>query len=89
MLNVTRLPVVATYPSGARLAFCATPTIMSNINFIPGRDIPNMVSVQLPEDRTIDFYTAHAGNGQTNLKVDLVGYVGGPRLIRTRVGGDP
>ncbi len=53
------------------------PPIMSNINFIPGRDIPNMVIVQLPPGRTIDFYTAYSGSGHTDLKVDLIGYIGG------------
>jgi hypothetical protein len=50
---------------------------MSNINFIPGRDIPNMVVVQLPADRMIDFYTVFAGYGTTDLKVDLIGYIDG------------
>ena len=49
--------------------------VMSNINFIPGRDIPNLVIVQLPADRTIDFYTSYAGIGHTDLKVDLIGYI--------------
>jgi hypothetical protein len=54
------------------------PPIMSNLNFIPGRDIPNMVIVQLPPGRTIDFYAAYGGYGQTDLKVDLIGYIAAP-----------
>jgi len=55
-----------------------TPPNTSNLNFIPGRDIPNMVIVQLPEDRTIDFYTAYAGFGSTDLVVNIIGYVTAP-----------
>ena len=61
-----------------RRALITPPPVMSNINFIPGRDIPNMVIVQIPPGRTIDFYTAYAGTGRTDLKVDLIGYIGEP-----------
>jgi hypothetical protein len=53
-----------------------SPPDTSNINYIPGRDIPNMITVQLPADRTIDFYSVNGGvNTFTNLVVDVIGYI--------------
>ena len=82
VLNVTAVQPtnfghIRVYPDTNGLG-TTTPPVMSNINFIPGRDIPNMVIVQLPQGRTIDFYTAYAGTGRTDLKVDLIGYIKAP-----------
>jgi len=77
VVQPTNFGHIRVYPDTNGLG-TTTPPIMSNINFIPGRDIPNMVIVQLPPNRTIDFYTAYAGTGRTDLKVDLIGYIGAP-----------
>ncbi len=77
VVQPTNFGHIRVYPDTNGLG-TTTPPIMSNINFIPGRDIPNMVIVQLPPGRTIDFYTAYSGSGQTNLKVDFIGYIGAP-----------
>jgi hypothetical protein len=67
------------YPDTNGLGTTPPPT-MSNLNFIPGRDIPNMVIVQLPPNRTIDFYTVFAGPGRTDLVVNIIGYIHGGAL---------
>jgi uncharacterized protein YkwD len=36
-----------------------------------------MITVQLPTDRTIDFYNVQGGSNTTNLVVDVIGYIGG------------
>jgi hypothetical protein len=81
VLNVTAVQPtnfghIRVYPDTNGLG-TTTPPIMSNLNFIPGRDIPNMVIVQLPADRKIDFYTVLGGNGRTDLVVNIIGYIGG------------
>ena len=82
VLNVTALGPsnrghIRVYPDTNGLGTTPPPDA-SNLNFIPGRDIPNMVVVQLPANRTIDFYTAYAGTGNTDLAVDLIGYITQP-----------
>jgi hypothetical protein len=51
------------------------PPATSNINYIVGRAIPNLVVVQLPPNRTINFYNDQSNNGTTHLLVDIVGYI--------------
>lgn len=48
------------------------PPDTSTLNYIPGRDIPNMVMVQLPADRQVNFYSV---SSTTDLVVDVIGYV--------------
>lgn len=51
------------------------PPDTSNLNYIPGRDIPNMVVVQLPADRRVNFYSV---NSTTDMVVDVIGYIKAP-----------
>jgi hypothetical protein len=81
VLNVTAVRPsnyghIRVYPDTNGLGTTPPPT-MSSLNFIPGRDIPNMVIVQLPADRRIDLYTAYSGPGRTDLVVNIVGYIKG------------
>ncbi len=82
VLNVTAVQPtnfghIRVYPDTNGLG-TTTPPNASNLNFIPGRDIPNMVIVKLPADRTIDLYTAYAGTGRTDLVVNIIGYIAAP-----------
>ena len=49
----------------------------STINYVPGRDIPNMVVVALPANGEVGFYSDQPATGIVHLVVDVVGYVGG------------
>ncbi len=76
ILNVTAVQPssfghLRVYPDTAGTGNTSPPDV-STLNYIPGRDIPNMVVVQLPADKIIQFYSAAAS---TDLVVDLVGYV--------------
>lgn len=51
-----------------------SPPDTSTINYVPGRDIPNLVIVALPADRAINFYNVQGAGNSTNLVVDVVGY---------------
>jgi hypothetical protein len=52
------------------------PPNASVINYIPGRAIPNMVIVQIPPDRKIDFYNNQGlPTSRTDLIVDVIGYI--------------
>jgi hypothetical protein len=58
-----------------------TPPLASNLNYIPGRAIPNMVIVQIPPDRKIDFYNNQgASSSRTDLIVDVIGYIAAPTI---------
>lgn len=48
------------------------PPNTSSLNYIPRRDIPNMVVVEIPADRRINFYSV---NATTDMVVDVIGYV--------------
>lgn len=79
ILNVTAvqpesLGHLRVYPDTAGDGATAPPET-STLNYIPGRDIPNMVVVQLPADRRVDFYSV---SSTTDMVVDIVGYIQGP-----------
>ncbi|MEZ0449498.1 IPT/TIG domain-containing protein [Cellulomonas sp. ICMP 17802] len=44
------------------------------INYIPGRDVPNMVVVDLPENGRVDFYS-DTFSGPVDVAVDVLGYL--------------
>jgi subtilisin family serine protease len=58
------------------------PPNASNLNYIPGRAIPNMVIVQIPTDgRKIDFYNNQGlSSSRTHLIVDVIGYIDTPPI---------
>ena len=45
--------------------------VASNLNFVPGQTVPNLVVVRIPASGVIDFYN-HAGT--TDVLADIVGY---------------
>jgi len=51
------------------------PPNASSINYIPGRDIPNLVVVGLPAERFIDIYSDQPEGGTVDLAIDYVGYL--------------
>jgi hypothetical protein len=51
------------------------PPNASSINYIPGRDIPNLVVVGLPAERFIDVFSDQPDGGTVDLAFDFVGYV--------------
>ena len=51
------------------------PPDVSSINYVPGRDIPNLVVVALPESGIVNLYSSMAPGGSVHLAVDVVGYV--------------
>lgn len=53
------------------------PPAASQINYIPGRDIPNLVVVGVPADGRITFYSDQIAGGAVNLAVDVIGYTTG------------
>ncbi|WP_298459670.1 S8 family serine peptidase [uncultured Cellulomonas sp.] len=52
------------------------PPDASAINYVPGRDIPNLVVVALPPDGRINVYSDQPG-GSVHLVADVVGYIAG------------
>ena len=80
VLNVTAVSPTAfgnlrVYPDTNGLGTTAPP-LASNLNYIPGRAIPNMVIVQIPADRKIDFYNNQGlSSSRTDLIVDVIGYI--------------
>jgi hypothetical protein len=79
ILNVTAvqpesLGHLRVYPDTAGNG-ATTPPETSSVNYIPGRDIPNMVVVQLPADRKVDFYSV---SSTTDMVVDVIGYIQTP-----------
>jgi hypothetical protein len=83
VLNVTAVGPTAfgnlrVYPDTNGLGTTAPP-LASNLNYIPGRAIPNMVIVQIPPDRKIDFYNNQGlSSSRTHLIVDVIGYIDAP-----------
>lgn len=55
------------------------PPNASAINYIQGRDIPNLVVVGIPDDGRVNFYSNQLGGGRVDLAVDVVGYTTGIR----------
>ncbi len=52
------------------------PPYASNINYIPGRDIPNLVIVKLPPNRRINLTNQMSpSTASTNVAIDIVGYI--------------
>ena len=79
VLNVTAVAPSAAgnlrvYPDTAGTGRTPPPGT-SSINYVPGRDIPNMVVVALPANGTIDLYSDQI-SGTTHVVVDIVGYIG-------------
>jgi hypothetical protein len=85
VLNVTAVSPTAfgnlrVYPDTNGLG-TTTPPNSSVVNYIPGRAIPNMVIVQIPPDRKIDFYNNQgASSSRTDLVVDVIGYISAPPI---------
>ncbi|MDT0165805.1 PKD domain-containing protein [Actinotalea sp. AC32] len=52
-----------------------SPPFASNINYVPGRDIPNMVVAALPANGRVNVYSDQPSGGTVQLVVDVVGYV--------------
>ncbi|MDT0165897.1 endo-1,4-beta-xylanase [Actinotalea sp. AC32] len=53
----------------------STPPDASSVNYVPGRDIPNMVVVEIPTSGVVTFWSDVPTGGQVHLVVDVVGYV--------------
>lgn len=47
----------------------------SNINYVPGRAIPNMVVVEIPPDGRVNLVSQAPPGGLVNVAVEVVGYV--------------
>ncbi|HEY3438975.1 MAG TPA: hypothetical protein VGK35_14915 [Actinotalea sp.] len=78
VLNVTAVNPTTTgnlrvYPDSAGTT-ATTPPGASTINYVPRRDIPNMVVVGLSSNRKVDLYSDQF-YGDVELVVDVVGYV--------------
>jgi subtilisin family serine protease len=72
----------------------------SNLNFVPGQTVPNLVAVRVPANGFVRFFNSQ---GQTNVIADVVGYYDGvkttdagrfvpvnpSRLLDTRTTGGP
>lgn len=79
VLNVTAIGPTTVgnlrvYPDTAGNGSTAPPNA-SSINYVPGRDIPNLVVVAVPPDGRVDFYTDQLAGGTVDLAVDVVGYI--------------
>nr|WP_297424303.1 5'-nucleotidase C-terminal domain-containing protein [uncultured Actinotalea sp.] len=53
------------------------PPFASSLNYIVGRDIANLVVVQLPANGQVAFYTDMAPWGTVDVAVDVLGFIGG------------
>jgi len=76
VLNVTAIHPstdgnLRVYPSDPE----ADPPDASSVNYIPGRDIPNLLVVGLSPDGSVDVYSDQPDGGTVHLAVDLLGYV--------------
>jgi hypothetical protein len=85
--DVYRFPVVPRDATGIVMNVTATETtaagflsvypadvgrpVVSNLNFGPGRTVPNLVTVRVPADGLVAFYNAY---GATHVLADVVGY---------------
>ena len=52
---------------------CASEPVASDLNFVAGQTVPNLVVVQLSASGQIDIFNAF---GSTNVIVDVVGWYG-------------
>jgi hypothetical protein len=81
ILNVTAIRPTTpgnlrVYPDTAGNGQTAPPGA-SAINYIPGRDIPNLVIVAIPSDGRIDLYSDQFPGGTVDVAIDVVGYTTG------------
>ncbi|KQR12076.1 carboxypeptidase regulatory-like domain-containing protein [Cellulomonas sp. Leaf334] len=53
------------------------PPTASTINYVPGRDIPNLVVVALPADGIVNLYSDMSPGGMVHVAADVVGYISG------------
>jgi len=77
VLNVTAIG--PTGPGNLRVfpwQFSDVPPNASSLNYIPGRDIPNLVVVGMGSGGWVDFWSDTSGT--VNLAADVVGYVTAP-----------
>ncbi|MBX9246688.1 hypothetical protein ICW40_18015 [Actinotalea ferrariae] len=79
VLNVTAIKPstmgnLRVYPDSDGTGLTAPPNA-SAINYIVGRDIPNLVVVGIPADGKVAFYSNQGAGGTVDVAVDVVGYV--------------
>jgi hypothetical protein len=67
--QATHFTYLTVYPSGEVLP------LASNLNFGPGQDVPNLVTVKVGTDGKVKVYNAV---GSTHVVFDIVGWYGGP-----------
>jgi len=67
--QATNFTYLAVYPSGGPRP------LASNLNFGPGQDVPNLVTVKVGGDGNVKVYNAA---GETHVIFDVVGWYGGP-----------
>jgi hypothetical protein len=53
--------------------------IASNLNFVPGLTVPNLVVVRVPANGVIDFYNFSNAGGTIHLLADVVGFFDGDK----------
>ena len=80
MLNVTAVQPTSignlrVYPDGGEFGGTLPPN-SSSINYIPGRDIPNLVVVGLVPVGVVDFWSDSPG--KVNIVADVIGYITAP-----------
>jgi prepilin-type processing-associated H-X9-DG protein len=51
----------------------------SNLNFVPGLTVPNLVEVRVPASGVVDFYNFSNFGGTTHLLADVVGFYDGDK----------
>lgn len=86
LLNVTAVHPSAAgnlrvYPGDANAAV----PYASSLNYVVGRDIPNLVVAALNQDGAITFYDDQAAGGTVDLVVDVVGYVAARTDVAVRL----
>jgi len=54
-----------------------TRPVASNLNFVPGLTVPNLVVVRVPASGIVDFYNFSNGGGTIHLLADVVGFFDG------------
>ncbi|WP_315095701.1 carboxypeptidase regulatory-like domain-containing protein [uncultured Cellulomonas sp.] len=77
VLNVTAigptgLGNLRVYPNAAG---SGAPPTASTLNYVPGRDVPNLVVVAIPDDGLVNLYSDMAPGGLVHVAADVVGYV--------------
>ena len=65
--------------------------VASNLNFVPGLTVPNLVVVRVPANGVVDFYNFSNGSGTLHLLADVVGYFDADRATEAGrlVAGQP